>query len=448
MDSDNERLFAPVTKWHAVVRDPARIPALVRHAVREATTGRPGPVHLEIPLDVLEATVQLPAQELDVPPERFVPSGRAHADPDAVAEAAALLASAERPLLIAGGGVARAVAEDAFRALVDRVGGAATATQMGIGSVSTADAHFIGHGGVVGGEAVVRSLEESDVVLAVGCRFSSWLWVPGAGVRGWPQQELIQVDIDPSLIGKHRPVSVGLQGDAAAVSAQLLEALAEHDPRPDEAWVAQLHDDYLRYVEGLREAAANGAEPMHPAALADEIGRWLPADALVVYDGGHTTFWSNDLTPALEPRTRFHEPGMAHLGVGLPYSLALKLDEPDRVVVNVTGDGAFGFTLQELDTARRLGVSGVQVIHDNAAWGVIRLGQSRAGFELGTGLEGTDYAAIARAFGCHGERVERREDVAPALDRALESGLPAVVDVRVRFEPHPGMRRFVAAGRR
>jgi acetolactate synthase-1/2/3 large subunit len=191
-----------------------------------------------------------------------------------------------------------------------------------------------------------------------------------------------------------------------------------------------------------------GGDPLHPAALADEIGRALPADSLVVYDGGHTTFWSNDFTPATEPRTRFHEPGMAHLGFGLPYALALKREFPRRCVVNITGDGAFGFTLGELDTARRHGIAAVHVIHNNAAWGVIRLGQSRRGFELGTSLEGTDYVAIAQAFGAHAERVEERAQVAGALERALESGLPAVIDARVRFETHPQMPRFAAAGRR
>jgi len=187
---------------------------------------------------------------------------------------------------------------------------------------------------------------------------------------------------------------------------------------------------------------------MHPAALARAIGEWLPDDALVVYDGGHTTFWSNDLTPALEPRTRFHDPGMAHLGFGLPYALALRVAFPERRVVNITGDGAFGFTLPELDTARRLGLPVVTVIHDNAAWGVIRFGQERGGFELDTTLDGTDYAAVARAFGCHGERVTDVAEVAPALDRALASGLPAVVDVETRFVPHPSLPRFAAMGRR
>jgi acetolactate synthase-1/2/3 large subunit len=185
---------------------------------------------------------------------------------------------------------------------------------------------------------------------------------------------------------------------------------------------------------------------MHPAALADELGRALPTDSLVAYDGGHTTFWSNDLTPALEPRTRFHEPGMGHLGFGIPCALALKALHPDRPVVNITGDGAFGFTMAELDAARRHGLAAVHVIHDNQSWGVIRLGQSRGGFDLGTSLEGADYAAVARALGCHGEHVDRPDQVAAALDRALSCGLPAVIDARVAFVPHPGMRRFAAAG--
>jgi acetolactate synthase-1/2/3 large subunit len=161
-----------------------------------------------------------------------------------------------------------------------------------------------------------------------------------------------------------------------------------------------------------------------------------------VYDGGHTSFWSNEFTPAAEPRTRFNDPGMAQLGFGTPYALALKFHYPDRPVFNITGDGAFGFTIQELDTARRYGLNTVNIIHNNAAWGIIQSGQQRNGFELGARLEGTDYTAIARAFGCYGERVTRPEDIKPALERALESNLPAVLDVQVFFELHPSMEYF------
>ncbi|MEN9627337.1 MAG: hypothetical protein RJA10_564, partial [Pseudomonadota bacterium] len=136
--------------------------------------------------------------------------------------------------------------------------------------------------------------------------------------------------------------------------------------------------------------------------------------------------------------TRFHEPGMCHLGFGLAYAIALQDQHPGRAVVNITGDGSFGFTLNELDTARRYQLPVVTLIHNNAAWGIIRAGQRKQlDFELGSGLEDTDYAAIARGFGCHGEVVTRAADVGPALQRALASGLPAVLDCRTRFVPHP-----------
>ena len=198
----------------------------------------------------------------------------------------------------------------------------------------------------------------------------------------------------------------------------------------------------------MRATAAADTDPvMHPAALADAIGRALPDDALVDDDGGHTSFWSNDLTPVHAPRTRFHDPGMCQLGGGLPWALALQRLEPGRPVFNLTGDGSFGFTLQELDTARREGLPVVTVIHDNAAWGIIRAGQQRAGFSLGTALQGTDYAAIARGFGCHGETVRTAAEVAPALVRALASGLPAVLDCRTRFVPHPAGQAFGSMNR-
>jgi acetolactate synthase-1/2/3 large subunit len=187
---------------------------------------------------------------------------------------------------------------------------------------------------------------------------------------------------------------------------------------------------------------------MHPATLAREIARALPRDALAVYDGGHTSFWSNDFTPVHEVRTRFHEPGMSHLGFGLPYALALQAQHPGRPVVQITGDGSFGFTLNELDTARRHRLPVLTVVHNNAAWGIIRTGQRHAlDFELGTGLEETDYAAIARGFGCHGERIAHAPEVGPALRRALASGLPAVLDCRTRFVPHPAMPMFGAMNR-
>lgn len=444
----------PLTKWSAAVRDLRRLPDLLHSALRQALTGRPGPVHLDIPRDVLAGTVDV--DEADFIPARqsFLPVTASSADPVAVSEAARLLAAARRPLLIGGGGAAGA--DVPFRRLVSLLGAAGTATQSGLGVISSDDRGFVGHGGVVGGPAVIRAMREADVVLAVGCRFSSWLWEAGAPVvRGEPHQRLIHIDVEPTVIGQARPVSVGIAGDATAVLTQLAEATegaveSGHGSGDSAraAWVRSLTEEHANHVAELDKLAADTAPVMHPAALAKALAELIPPDSLIVYDGGHTSFWSNSFTPALRSRTRFHEPGMAQLGFGIPYANALAALEPATTVVHITGDGSFGFTLPELDTARRYGLRAVHVVHNNEAWGVIQASQQRAGFALGTELDGTDYAAVARGFGCHGERVENWADLAPAFARALDAPRPAVLDVRVRFERHPMFSAFEAATRR
>lgn len=447
MEWRGREAFGPYVKFSEQINDPARVPELVRAALREALTGRPGPVHLDLPADLaMRGSAVFHPAELDAPLERFMPSRRVPGNAEAVARATRLLAGARRPLVIGGGGVLRSEAAGEFRELVRALGAAATTTQMGLGAVDSRDPDFIGHGGVIGGPAVVRAMAEADVVLALGCRWSSWMWDHSEpAVARVP--DVIHVDIDPTMLGRQMPTSVPIHGDARTVLGQLLAALAEQGGggNADPGWRASLVEQYGAHRAHCAALAGQERMPMHPARVAQEVGAWVPDDALVVYDGGHTTFWSNEHTPAVLPRTRFHDPGMAHLGFGLPWALALKHAHPERTVVNITGDGAFGFTLQELDTARRYGLNVITVLHDNAEFGIIRTGQEAHGFVLGANLEGTDYVAIARAFGCHGERVALPEEVGPALDRAAASGLPAVVDVQTFFDPHPTMGDFRAA---
>jgi thiamine pyrophosphate-dependent acetolactate synthase large subunit-like protein len=450
MELDAPTLFSSVTKWHGVVAHPERIAELMARATREAFTNAPGPVHLEVGYDVLGAPAACSADSLRAV-GAALELGRAPADPELVPRAAQLLADARQPLVIAGGGVVAAEASDELRSLVRRLDAPGIVTQMGIGTLASDDPHLVGQGGVVFGESVLRALRQADVVLAVGCRFSSWLWDgahPGGSEN--PDQKLIHVDRDPTVPGRLRPAAVGLVGDARAVLGQLLSELAGELSSADPNWREELRVEHLAYRAQLRALgieADDPARPMHPAQLARALGDAIAPEALVVYDGAHTSFWSNDLTPVAQPRTRFHDPGSGHLGFGVPYAHALALLEPGRPVIDITGDGAFGFSVAELDTAVRYGLAVVHVIHDNQAWGVIRHSQARLRFELGTGLQGTDYAAIARGFGAHGERVGRPEDVAPALARALATGGPAVIDCRTEFVPHPGLPRFGAMGR-
>lgn len=446
MELDTHALFRPITKFTAVVHDGRRIPELVRRAFREAYAGRPGPVHLDVPQDILASTFHFDSDEFSLPPAGYRCTEPMPANRNSLEAAAALLQDAKRPLIIAGGGVVAANAASQAQAIALAVNGAATATQMGIGAIPTTHPNFIGHGGVIGGPALMRAFDEADVILAIGCRFSSWLWNEhGAMVKR--SQKLIHIDVNPLAIGANAPVTIGICADAAVALTELLDLLRGPAAQGSREWLDGLVAEYRRYHEQVAGLTTARGAPMHPATLSVALAAQLPPDALVTYDGGHTSFWNNELIPAHAPRTRFHDPGMAQLGFGLPFAVALKLVHPDRPVFNVTGDGAFGFMLQELDTARRYKLPVVNVIHNNEAWGVIRSGQRRSkSFEFGVDLTGTDYAGIARGFGCYGELVTEPEQFKPALERALASGLPAVLDCRVVFEPHPCMPAFGRMG--
>ena len=319
---------------------------------------------------------------------------------------------------------------------------------MALGVVASHSPHFIGQGGLIAGEPVLQALAQADVILSVGCRWSSWLW-DEHGPLARRTHRLININTDPAALGAPALHEVAMPADAGLALADLIAALAAAGPlQGDPAWLPSLQAQYAEYAAKLDALADDSGAGMHPAALARAVALALPADALATVDGGHTSVWSNHFTPVQAVRTRLHEPGMSQLGFGLPAALAWQLLHPDRPVFNLTGDGSFGFTLNELDSARRGGLPVVTVIHNNAAWGIIRQGQRKQfDFELGSGLEGTDYAAIARGFGCHGETVRQPDQVAPAIARALASGRPAVLDCITRFEPHPAMPGFGSMNR-
>jgi thiamine pyrophosphate-dependent acetolactate synthase large subunit-like protein len=442
MDLDTHALLKPLTKWSAVVHDGRRLPDLVRDAFRHALTGRKGPVHLDVPQEILGGRFEFDEAVFSLLPEQYRSIEGPRAPAGQIARAAELLAEAQRPLLVAGGGVVSANGGDLFRKLLAHVKAPALATQMGIGTVPSNSPYFIGHGGIIGGDAVQMAFKQADVILAVGCRFSSWLWDDGGALTKGDAQ-LININIDPLSLGANTPHALGIWADAASALEDLIEAIADRTIADTSGWLTHLRGSHAGYQSKLADMSKDEGAIMHPARLGTALGRLLPQDALIAYDGGHTSFWSNDLTPATMERTRFHEPGMCQLGFGTPYAVALKLLHPDRSVFNICGDGAFGFTLSELDTARRYGLPIINIVHNNASWGVIKMGQRKSfDFSFGADLEGTDYAEIARGFGCHGEVVTQEEEIGPALERAIASGLPAVLDCRVRFEAHPSMPYF------
>jgi acetolactate synthase-1/2/3 large subunit len=443
MDLDTLAVFRPVTKWNAVAHDARRIPELARRTFREALSGRPGPVHLDIPQDVLAQVCEFADDEFDVPPHRYRGIAGSRPAPQQITAAAQMLRHARRPLIVAGGGVVVSGAERRIGELAQLLQAPAIPTQMALGAVPTDSPFFVGHGGLIGGDAVHAAFAQADVVLAVGCRFSSWMW-DDRGPLARRDHRLININVDPSALGAPALHEIAMQADADLALADLLAELGSAPAlavEPD--WLSGMRRARADYESKLDQMASDPSPVMHPAALAKAIAAALPRDALAVYDGGHTTFWSNDFTPAYGVRTRFHEPGMSQLGFGLPYALSLAVQNPGTPVVNITGDGAFGFTIQELDTARRYRLPVVNIIHNNASWGIIAAGQrSQLDFEMGTRLDETDYAAIAHGFGCFGATVTQPDELAPALALALASGLPSVIDCQTRFVPHPCLPAF------
>ena len=442
-DLDSHAFYRPITKWNAAVHQWSRIPELVQRAFREALSGRPGPAHLDIPLDVLLQKGEVE----DLPePASYRPTGRPRGDQGLIDKAAQLLLDARRPLLVAGGGVIAAEAWEAFQELSDLLGAAATTSPMGSGAVPAHHPRFFGDGGWLGGNAVIQALQEADVILAVGCHFSSWMGLGKPPVMPFPSsQKIIQIDVDPTQVWKKLPIEIGISGDAKAVLEDLLVSLKDlgRKGQADEAWGKGLVETYQQYLKSLEPMLGEDNGPITMAKLARDVGD-VVADqqAMVTIDGGMVFHWGFTYLRAQQPRQRFFFAGGGHLGCGQPFANAFKLAFPERPVVNFCGDGAFGLTLQELDTAVRHKLSVVHVINNDGGWGMCKAGQ--LALYGGQALDGidqdfslADYAAIAKDFGCHGERVESPLEIKPALMRAFESGKPAVLDVATQMLPHP-----------
>jgi len=425
-------LYRPVTKWSAGVRHWRRLPELIRRAFREATSGRPGPVYLEIPEDIMSGTGD-PAT-VDVWSPAQYRAGRLGAgDLAFVDQAAKMLVGAERPLLHAGAGVSWAAAWDEFLALADHLAAPITTSLSARGVVPEDHPRYFHP---LNRDALEAARSKADVVLAVGSRLGeldNWGRPPSWGEPA--EQKLIHVDIEPTAIGLNRPVDLGIVGDARAVLTALLAAV-ERSTAP-----RQEHDGFVNYRALTQKWQAQLENSLHASAGQINPGRmvqiareFFPRDAITVMDGGNTSLWTASYNPIFAPRSYLYTAKFGHLGTGLPYAIGAKLAAPDRPVYLISGDGAIGFNIQELETAQRYGANIVVIVSCDRGWGMERSSQMFA--QIG-GLVECDlypdarYDLVAQAFGCHGEIVDEIDQLRPALERAVESGKPALVQVMV-----------------
>jgi acetolactate synthase I/II/III large subunit len=437
-------VLRPVTKFAATVDETRRLPEFVREAFRQALSPRAGPAFLEISADVFDDTVDEDEVTILAPSAyRAAPGAPGAAALDA---AAVLLHDARFPVVVAGHGVHRGDAADELRGVAEHLGALVMTTPGARGAFPEDHALSIGMGFPWGTPAHL----DSDVILAVGTQLGETVqYLSPPAWAGPGHQRLVHLDADAAQIGVNRPVDLALVGDAKAGLAELLARLRERGgARPPNEEAAKYANEYAEFREALIDSYA-GIEtaPVHPGRLAVEVARFFPDDAIVCVDGGNTGLWAHLANTIRRPRSFLWTGHFGHLGTGLPYAIGAKLANPDRPVSLLSGDGAFGFNLQELETAARHHVNIVAIVACDFAWGMEALYMEKVGgTTVGVKHSRVRYDEVAQALGCHGEYVERPEELRPALERAAGAGKPAVVHVMIDDRENvnpPGMEEFL-----
>ncbi|HXQ50503.1 MAG TPA: thiamine pyrophosphate-binding protein [Stellaceae bacterium] len=431
---DDMPSFEPVTKFNATIDDVSRFPDMLRQAFRVAVSGTPGPVHLQFrgnegQIDAEEAEMEALAepQFARVPPFRPEPP---HAS---VVEALKFLHAAERPVIIAGGGVRASGAGPELVALAERLGIPVATSLNGKDTIPASHPLSVGVVGTYSRESANRTVAESDLVCFIGTEtggMTTHFWaVPKIGAPA------IQIDLEPEAIGRNYPLKAAVMGDAKVTLARMLEQADAKTAARRGAWLARTRGFCAEWAEKYRPALTSDAWPIRPERLCAELTRLMPENAIVVADTGHAGMWMGgfyDLTSARQSYIR----SAGHLGWAFPAGLGAKCGAPDRPVVVFTGDSGFWYHIGEIETAVRWKINAVIVVNNNDGGN-----QSKRGFDRAYGGNPTEqsrelwtftkvnFAKIAEDMGALGIRVERAGDFAAAFKRALESGRPVVLDV-------------------
>ena len=425
-------MWESVTKANFHVDALERFPDLLRQAFRVATSGAPGPVHLEMSgthAQVLEREGELtPLWE-----ERFmrVPAFRPEPEADAVQAAAQVLARAERPVILAGGGVMWSGAEAELRALAERLQ-IPVATSLNA-KAALPDDHPLNAGvpGTYSRWCANRILAEADLVFFIGSHAGGQVttnWqIPKPGVAA------IQIDIDPEELGRNYPLQVALLGDVKVTLQRLIAVVTSHSR---EAWLGRVQSLIREYRNESDVLRGSDATPIRPERICKELSEWLPAGGVVVSDTGHSGMWTGQMLRLTRPEQRFLRCA-GSLGWAFPATLGAKCALPDRPVVGFCGDGGFYYHLAELETAARFNVNAIMVVNNNYALNQEKhlFDDAYGGRQRGRATEmwhfshQVNFAKVAEAMGCVGIRVERADEIRPALEKALASNAPAVVEV-------------------
>jgi acetolactate synthase-1/2/3 large subunit len=430
----------PFTKGAWLVHEARRIPEYIARAVRTAFSGRRGPVHLTIPIDVQEQEVA-EAEVAFYQPGEYRAEGRTFADAKLIQQAIQLLHQAQRPFIIAAGPTGYAASGEVLQRFIELTHLPLFTEDLARGMV--ADDHPLCFGFFERGlNRAARQLREADVVVLLGRKqdYSIGYTHPPAVAA---EARIIQVDPALAEIGRNRGVAVGIVGDIQAVLEQMTQEAARMVWKPL-PWLKQLQadrEDQAAWLEGLSKPET----PMHAMYVHKTLARFLRPDDCLVFDGGDFCHFGRAFLPARQVRRWWYVPTLGMLGSALPTALAAQLARTDARVIMLTGDGAFGFNAMEFDTAVRHDLPVVAVLGNDAAWGIDRQIQlGLYGRPVATDLHQSRYDQVVEGLGGHGEYVERPEDLAPALERAFAAKKPALVNVAVQRAISPRAEAAIA----
>jgi acetolactate synthase-1/2/3 large subunit len=429
---DQLAAMKPLTKWAERVYETRRIPEFIATAFRMATAGKPGPVYLDLPGDVLFASID----EADVVwPAPLGERPRPAADPVQIAKAIAMLEAAERPVVISGSGILWSDAPAAMTDWIEHTSMPFYTTPQGRGVVP--EDHRCAFP-----NARSAALREADLVLVLGTRLN-YVFGHGKPPRFAKDTKLIRIDIDPGEIASTPQVTLGICADVRVALGLLLAAGGGLGGDRYAAWMQRLASIEAEKGPAAEAALATDQMPIHPLRLCKEVRDFLPRDAILCVDGQEILNYGRQTIPTHTPGHRLNSGPFGIMGVGLPFGLGAKAAKPDKMVLVLHGDGSFGLNGMELDTAVRHGLPVITVISLNGGW-TADPKREKPGRELGY----TRFDEMAKALGCHGEYVERPEDIRPALDRAAQAvakGQPALVNVVTDWQARAQTVRFSAS---
>jgi acetolactate synthase-1/2/3 large subunit len=433
---DQLPLHSSVTRWNKAIVRPERAAEMVRSAIRAATGAIPGPVHLEIPSDMLRAEIELPPIYKD-PPFGQVPSLRTAPPQDAVGPIVDALLEAERPVLIAGSGVLISEAWDEVEALADALSLPVATSMGGKGAIREDSDLALGLIGRYSRKVANDIVRECDLALVVGCRLGGL--VTDSYTVPPPSTRILHIDVDTNVLGATYREEVSIQADAKLALQAVLNEVAQRNVRRGRtAWARQATERVKAWRENLQREVSRGADqPIHPGAVINALRAVLSPEDIVVADTGYMGSWTGAAYPVTAPGRRFVRAN-GSLGWAFPAALGAALAAPDRCVACVIGDGGIAYHLAELETALRNEIPVLAVVLDNGClafeyheqkfnWGNRVVPQVNDYLEL-------DYAAVARAFGARGYRITDVRELPSAIDEGLRSKLPTLLDVVVDRE--------------